>query len=148
MDVTLSCECGATMQVVARDGVLAEVPSCRMCGKPLDMPEGRSAERLGESSGFALMKEPPRARIDREPEGRRLETLLRELDGLLTNIPRSAQGLEHKLTPDERTQVLATLHEAKEVRKKALDAADASLRPVVKKLEDVAGLIGRVMLRP
>jgi hypothetical protein len=93
------------------------------------------------------VKEPPRATIT-DPESRGVETLLRQLDGLLRNIPRSLPGLEHKLTPDERTRFIATVKEAKQARKKALEAADSSLRPVLAKLESLAGLIGQVMLRP
>ena len=146
MGVTLSCECGATIQVVAREDP-PRGAICRACGRPIAVPTVESADGEEKSAGFALLREPPPVPIAPEPEPQTVEELLRQIDGPMLNMLRSVQMLEGTMTTEEHTRILEMLEEAKKARDSALEPAVAGLQAVLRRLKEAAGLIGQAMLR-
>jgi molecular chaperone DnaK len=76
---------------------------------------------------------------------REQESVVRQLDGLVTNTMRSIQALEGKLTADEQTRILEAMERAKKAREQSdLD----ELKSRLAEMEKAASLIGQAMLRP
>jgi molecular chaperone DnaK len=85
-----------------------------------------------------------RSREEEDRQKKELDTVQRQLDGLISNTLRSVQVLEAKLTAEEQETILAALERAKKARSGGdLDELKARL----KDLEQSASLIGQAMLR-
>jgi molecular chaperone DnaK len=73
------------------------------------------------------------------------EQILRMIQGLMSNLMRSVQSLEGKLTPDEQQRILDSIERAMKARSSgSLDELKARLSD----MEKAAGIIGTAMLRP
>jgi len=146
MDVAVSCECGATTYAVARQGSLS---TCHRCGRQIQLPvHRRDAVDKGRTSGFAVLEEPAAPPLNTAPEERRVEVLVRQINGLISNMMRCVQALDEKLTAEERTQILEKMEWATAQGKAAADAAaDGDLRDILRSLEEAAEIIGHAMRR-
>jgi molecular chaperone DnaK len=116
-----------------------------------DQATGRSQSVVIHPSGGLSQSElsrlvgETRTREEDERQRKELETVQRQLDGLLSNTLRSVQVLEGKLTDDEQQRILEALERAKKARNQSDLAA---LKALLKDLEQAASLIGQAMLRP
>jgi molecular chaperone DnaK len=86
-----------------------------------------------------------RSRDQQEKQKREQDSVVRQLDGLVTNTLRSVQALEGKLTADEQERILAAMEKAKRARN---DGDLAELKARLADMEKAASLIGQAMLRP
>jgi hypothetical protein len=86
-----------------------------------------------------------RARESEDKAMKEQKAVVRQLDGLVTNMMLSVQALESVLSPDEQQRILDAIEGAKEAR------ADASLEELKMRLSEIeraAGIVGQAMLRP
>jgi molecular chaperone DnaK len=74
-----------------------------------------------------------------------METVSRQLEGLLSNTMRSVQALEGKLTADEHERILTAMERAKKLPE---NAKVKDLKERLGDMEKAASLIGQAMLRP
>ncbi len=116
-----------------------------------DQATGRSQSMVIHPSGGLSQSEigklvsETRMRDQQDRLKKEQETVVRQLEGLVTNTMRSVQALEGKLTADEQTRILAAMERAKKARSEAdLD----ELKSRLAEMEKAASLIGQAMLRP
>jgi molecular chaperone DnaK len=81
-----------------------------------------------------------------ERQQKELDSVVRQLEGLVTNTMRSVQALEGKLTGDEQAKILDALEKAKKSRENSQDLAELKAR--LSDMERAASVIGQAMLRP
>jgi molecular chaperone DnaK len=99
---------------------------------------------LSQSELSRLVNE-TRIREQSERSRRETESVLRQLDGLVTNTMRSVQALEGKLTSVEQSRIMEAMERAKKARS---DANLDELKARLAEMEKAASLIGQAMLRP
>jgi molecular chaperone DnaK len=99
---------------------------------------------LSQSELSRLVNE-TRIREQSERSRRETESVLRQLDGLVTNTMRSVQALEGKLTNDEQNRIMDAMERAKKARG---DSNLDELKARLAEMEKAASLIGQAMLRP
>ena len=81
-----------------------------------------------------------------ERQRKELDSVVRQLDGLVTNTMRSVQALEGKLTSDEQSRILDALEKAKRSKDSSQDLSELKSR--LSDMERAASIIGQAMLRP
>jgi molecular chaperone DnaK len=118
----------------------------------LDQATGRSqsivihpSSGLSQSELNRLVGE-TKNREQGERQKKELDSVVRQLDGLVTNTMRSVQALEGKLTSDEQSRILDALEKAKKSKDSSQDLAELKSR--LSDMERAASIIGQAMLRP
>jgi molecular chaperone DnaK len=116
-----------------------------------DQNTGRSQSMVIHPSGGLGRGELERLAQERrsgeqaEREQRERESVLHQLDGLVSNTQRSVQALEGRLTSSEQEQIAQAIEQAR----RAQQSADiAQLRGHLAAMEKAAAVIGQAMLRP
>jgi len=87
-----------------------------------------------------------KSREQSERQKKELDSVVRQLEGLITNTMRSVQALEGKLTSDEQAKILDALEKAKKSKETSQDLAELKAR--LSDMERAASTIGQAMLRP
>jgi molecular chaperone DnaK len=117
-----------------------------------DQATGRSQSIVIHPSGgltqqdVSRLVEETRSRDIAEKTRRDQESVVRQLEGLVTNTMRSVQALEGKLTSEEQERILQAMERAKKAR--AQEAGLEELKTRLQEMEKAASLIGVAMLRP
>jgi molecular chaperone DnaK len=118
----------------------------------LDQATGRSqsivihpSSGLSQSELNRLVGE-TKNREQGERQRKELDSVVRQLDGLVTNTMRSVQALEGKLTSDEQSRILDALEKAKRSKDSSQDLSELKSR--LSDMERAASIIGQAMLRP
>jgi molecular chaperone DnaK len=117
----------------------------------LDQSTGRSQSMVIHSSGglgkqdIERLTQERRGNESAEREQRERESVLHQLDGLVSNTQRSVQALEGRLTAPEQEEIAYAIEQAR----RAQQSADiAQLRSHLAAMERAAAVIGQAMLRP
>ena len=117
----------------------------------LDQSTGRSQSMVIHSSGglgkqdIERLTQERRSNESAEREQRERESVLHQLDGLVSNTQRSVQALEGRLTAPEQEEIAYAIEQAR----RAQQSADiAQLRSHLAAMERAAAVIGQAMLRP
>ena len=116
-----------------------------------DQATGRSQSMVIHPSGGLSQSElgklvtETRNRDQSDRARREQESVVRQLDGLVTNTMRSIQALEGKLTTEEQARIVEAMDRAKKAREQS-DLGELKSR--LAEMEKAASLIGQAMLRP
>jgi len=116
-----------------------------------DQATGRSQSIVIHPSGglsqaeISQLADETKKRDQEERTQKELESVSRQLEGLLANTMRSVQALEGKLTPEEHDRILSAMQRAKKAKS---SSQVAELRERLAEMERAASLIGQAMLRP
>jgi pSer/pThr/pTyr-binding forkhead associated (FHA) protein len=104
---------------------------------------------LSQAEVSRLVKE-TRAQEDEDRKRKDLEAVVRQLEGLVSNIQMSAKALKPKLTPDEQEQISQAVENATKLPNAGTkdEGAVDELKLCVRRTEEVATIIGTAMLRP
>ncbi len=117
----------------------------------LDQATGRSQSVVIHPSGGLSQSEvsrlvnETRIRDQSDKAKKEMESVTRQLDGLVANTMRSVQALEGKLTADEQGRIIEAMERAKKAR---TDGDLDQLKERLADMEKAASLIGQAMLRP
>jgi molecular chaperone DnaK len=116
-----------------------------------DQATGRSQSMVIHPSGglsqaeVSRLVEETRSQEVEERQRKDLETVVRQLDGLVANTMRSVQALEGKLSEDEQQRILEAIEKAKAAK----GGGDIDeLKDRLADMEKAATVIGQAMLRP
>ncbi len=116
-----------------------------------DQATGRSQSIVIHPSGglsqaeISQLADETRKRDQEDRSQKELESVSRQLEGLLANTMRSVQALEGKLTPEEHDRILSAMQRAKKAKS---SSQVAELKERLAEMERAASLIGQAMLRP
>jgi len=125
--------------------------------KAQDQATGREQSMTIHPSGGLSQQEVSRlveetqARETEEKDRKELDTVVRQVEGLVANTMRSVQALEGKLSKEEQESILASIEKAKKVVAGAKDgdgSATDELKTCLTDMEKAATVIGQAMLRP
>jgi molecular chaperone DnaK len=116
-----------------------------------DQATGRSQSIVIHPSGglsqaeISQLADETKKRDQEERTQKELESVSRQLEGLLANTMRSVQALEGKLTPEEHDRILSAMQRAKKAKS---SSQVTELKERLAEMERAASLIGQAMLRP
>jgi len=125
--------------------------------KAQDQATGREQSMTIHPSGGLSQQEVSRlveetqARETEEKDRKELDTVVRQVEGLVANTMRSVQALEGKLSKEEQESILASIEKAKKAVAGAKDgdgSATHELQTCLTDMEKAATVIGQAMLRP
>jgi len=125
--------------------------------KAQDQATGREQSMTIHPSGGLSQQEVSRlveetqVRETEERDRKELDTVVRQVEGLVANTMRSVQALEGKLSKEEQESILASIEKAKKAVAGAKDAdgsATDELKTCLTDMEKAATVIGQAMLRP
>jgi molecular chaperone DnaK len=125
--------------------------------KAQDQATGREQSMTIHPSGGLSQQEVSRlvdetkARQTEEKDQKELDTVVRQVEGLVANTMRSVQALEGKLSKEEQESILASIEKAKKAVAGAKDGDGSdtdALRTCLTDMEKAATVIGQAMLRP
>jgi molecular chaperone DnaK len=116
-----------------------------------DQATGRSQSIVIHPSGglsqaeISQLADETKKRDQEDRTQKELESVSRQLEGLLANTMRSVQALEGKLTPEEHERILSAMQRAKKAKS---SSQVTELKERLAEMERAASLIGQAMLRP
>jgi molecular chaperone DnaK len=125
--------------------------------KAQDQATGREQSMTIHPSGGLSQQEVSRlvdetkARQTEEKDQKELDTVVRQVEGLVANTMRSVQALEGKLSKEEQESILASIEKAKKAVAGAKDGDGSdtdALTTCLTDMEKAATVIGQAMLRP
>ena len=125
--------------------------------KAQDQATGREQSMTIHPSGglsqqeVSRLVEETRERETEERDQKELDTVVRQVEGLVANTMRSVQALEGKLSKEEQESILASIEKAKKAVTGAKDGDGSDtdeLKTCLTDMEKAATVIGQAMLRP
>jgi molecular chaperone DnaK len=125
--------------------------------KAQDQATGREQSMTIHPSGGLSQQEvsrlvdETRAREIEERDQKELDTVVRQVEGLVANTMRSVQALEGKLSKEEQENILQSIEKAKKAVAGAKDGdgnTTDELKTCLTDMEKAATVIGQAMLRP
>ena len=119
--------------------------------KAQDQATGREQSMTIHPSGglsqqeVSRLVEETKERQTEEKDQKELDTVIRQIEGLVANTMRSVQALEGKLTDEEQQRILESIEKAKKAKG---DGDIDELKTRLADMEKAATIIGQAMLRP
>ena len=119
--------------------------------KAQDQATGREQSMTIHPSGglsqqeVSRLVEETKERQTEEKDQKELDTVIRQVEGLVANTMRSVQALEGKLTDEEQQRILESIEKAKKAKG---DGDIDELKTRLADMEKAATIIGQAMLRP
>ena len=119
--------------------------------KAQDQATGREQSMTIHPSGglsqqeVSRLVEETKERQTEEKDQKELDTVIRQVEGLVANTMRSVQALEGKLTDEEQQRILESIEKAKKAKG---DSDIDELKARLVDMEKAATVIGQAMLRP
>ncbi len=119
--------------------------------KAQDQATGREQSMTIHPSGglsqqeVSRLVEETKERQTEEQDQKEIDTVIRQVEGLVANTMKSVQALEGKLTDEEQQRILESIEKAKKAKG---DGDIDELKTRLADMEKAATIIGQAMLRP